>query len=71
MAHSTNDLSSKEQIIDIVRAKGYFFVSPKWRFDPLRARCNKLVKNKILKKVHWKNYGQFGDYFTLIDEERR
>lgn len=59
---------SQERILQIVRRDGYFFVSPRWRDDPLRKTCFKMCEKGLLKKDHWRNHGKYGNWFLPAKE---
>lgn len=44
----------KDAILAVVRRKGHFRVSHRWRDDRLRGHCNKLVREGLLFKMpYW------------------
>ena len=58
---------NSDQILSIARQKGQFFVAPHYRFDGLRQKCNRLVREGHLKRARdWRKLGRYGDWYLPV-----
>ena len=60
---------NRDQILEIARRKGVFYVAPFFHTHALSLKCRRLVREGLLRRVPWKEHGVYGEYFAPVYKE--